>query len=172
MNSAELAGGFLAKVRAQLVDQQERIDHCVRQLNAAQIWKRFDSPQSASIGNLVLHIAGHVDERVSIALDYDPVSPRDRNAEFETYSCSLEQLFEFAALRLGRAAGHLALWPSRLPALDDCRGYFVLGRPRSQHVLGILIDVVVHTAGHTQEIVRLTRMQLGDDYRFFEREQG
>jgi hypothetical protein len=138
---------------------RDRIRHCLGQLTDGQVWHR-SRPELNSIGNLVLHLSGNLRQWVVAGVGGGP-DARDRPAEFaERGPIPRDEL----VLRLDGAVEEAVRVLSgvdarRLTEVRRIQGFDVTG-------VGAIFDSVPHFRGHTQEIVHMTRLQLGDAYRF------
>jgi hypothetical protein len=150
---------FLAQVRRRLTACHERIGHCLGQLDDAQVgWRPHASMNS--IANIVLHLCGNLRQWIVSGVD-GTADVRDRPAEFaERRPISRDELLRRLALAVAEAADTLSrvsdrqlLEPRRVQGFDET-------------VLSALFDSLSHLAGHTQEVVYITRLQLGDAYRY------
>lgn len=144
----------------QLLDQAlSRIDHCVSQLDDQQVWCR-PGPGQNSIGNLLLHLAGNLQQW---AVEGIPQlsGNRQREAEFAADgTVSGEQLLSRLRLTVQAAAAVIEQIPDQQwTAERHIQGFQVT-------VLGALMHTVPHFVGHTHQIVQLARMQLGSNYRY------
>ena len=135
-----------------------RIEHCVNQLTAAQVWAR--PPQGTNaVGNLLLHLAGNLRQMVVSNLTGAP-DARDRPAEFtRTGVPAGELLVDLArAVQAARdalaAASDARLCEQRRAGPFDWTG------------IQAVVRSVAHFRGHTQEIIHITRTILGDGYEF------
>lgn len=156
---------FLDEARVQLNQCHQKIRHCVGQLSDEQLWHRAGE-QFNSIANLVLHLTGNVGQRFLSVVGGEP-DDRDRDAEFAQRgpipkTVLLERLDDV----VGRADALLAALGPEL--LTEMRRYRMLRGEVQGSVLTVILQTLVHVAGHTQEIVALTRLQLPDAYRFME----
>src|SRR6266481_6556559 len=151
---------FIARSRYHLSqDFLPKIERCLEILNDEQIWWRAN-PQSNSIGNLILHLSGNVRQWIVSGLG-GAADSRDRPAEFsepgpipkEELLRKLEAVVDEARAVLARQTARQLLEARRI------QGFDVSG-------LAAIFDSVPHFRGHTQEIVGLTRLRLGDAYRF------
>ena len=136
-----------------------RIKHCLGQLSDEQVWWRPHESMN-STGNLILHLNGNVRQWIVAGLGNAP-DVRNRPQEFlERSTISKGQLIAQLEGTISEAKVVL----SRMTA-DD-----VLELRRVQgfdvNAFGVIFDCVPHFKGHTQEIVCLTRWQLGDAYEF------
>ena len=136
-----------------------RIEHATRQLDDAQIWYRHDEAMN-SIGNLLLHLCGNLRQWIICGIG-GVVDQRDRPAEFtqrvaiprEDLLRGLRATVDEAKEVLAQAETTSMLQPRRV------QGFDVTG-------WGAVFSSVPHFQGHTQEIVAMTRMQLGKAYQF------
>ncbi len=117
-----------------------------------------------SIGNLLLHLTGNLRQRFGSVIGGEP-DDRDRPSEFtrreQIPKMELVGRFEEAARRTDEILAGLT--PGRLG--ETCR-YEVLAGPIEKSVLGVVSQTLAHLGGHAQEILHLTRTQLGDGYAF------
>jgi hypothetical protein len=156
---ANVGQAYLAQGRRRLAACLARIKHCLDQLDDAQVWWRPREPLN-SIGNLLLHLCGNLRQWVVAGVTGAP-DARDRPGEFaERGAIPKAELLrrleavaaEADAVLAGVTAAQL-LEPRRIQGFDET-------------VLSALFDSLSHLSGHTQEIVYITRLQLGDAYRF------
>ena len=154
---------FVVEARRQLDASVGLIRHCLDQLDDSQVWWRPREDMN-SVGNLLLHLGGNLKQRFGSVIGGEP-DVRDRFGEFTERNPipkgDLLRWFEEAA---GRADEILArLTPERLG--ETCR-YELLAGTKEKSVLGVVIQALTHLSGHAQEILHLTRMQLGNSYKF------
>ncbi len=156
---ANVAEHYLAEARQRLNESVRKIRHCVAQLTQEQIWWR-PRPEMNSIANLILHVCGNVGQWIVAGVGGGP-DRRDRPREFAERGPiakselvdRLEQTRRQAEQVLERTPGARLLQRLRIQGFDvTC--------------LGAILDSLTHLQGHAQEIVCLTRMQLGDAYVF------
>jgi hypothetical protein len=160
MTADDLAAAVGREAANELASALSKIKHCLSQLNEEQVWCR-SQPSLNSIGNLTLHLCGNLRQWVVAGLG-DAADVRDRPAEFaELGPISKEELLQAldavvgeAKEVLGRLTTRQLLEPRRI------QGFDVTG-------LAAIFDTVPHFRGHTQEIAHITRLQLGDAYKFF-----
>jgi hypothetical protein len=155
----DVGRAFLAEARRKLSDRHERIRHCLSQLDDAQVWWRpAESMNSAA--NLVLHLCGNLRQwlvaGVGGAADF-----RDRPREFaERGPIPRDELLRRLAAVVAQADTVLAGFDeSRLLEARRIQGF-------DETVLSAVFDCLTHLSGHAQEIVYVTRLQLGEAYRF------
>jgi hypothetical protein len=137
----------------------DRIKHCLGQLDDEQVWWR-SQPSLNSIGNLILHLCGNVRQWIVAGVG-GASDNRNRPAEFaERGLIPKDELVRRLESVVAEAKQALAFVTARqLVDVHRIQGSNVTG-------LAAIFDSVPHFRGHTQEIVHITRLQLGDAYRF------
>lgn len=155
----EVAHAVGKEASRELAQALERIKHCVGQLTDEQVWWRPDATRN-SIANLMLHLCGNVRQHLIAGLA-GLVDQRDRPQEFLDRSKRpkaelLRQLEETVSDACKMMEG--------LSAAELLRLREVQGKNRTG--LESIFTSVAHFRGHTQEIIHMTRTQLGKDYRF------
>jgi uncharacterized damage-inducible protein DinB len=137
----------------------DRIKHCLDQLNDEQLWWRPE-PSMNSIGNLILHLCGNVRQWIVAGLG-GAADVRNRPAEFAERGPmpKRELLRQLEATVADSKRVLTGLTAEQLLRIRRIQGWDVTG-------LTAIFDSVPHFRGHTQEIVHMTRSQLGDAYRF------
>jgi hypothetical protein len=161
--STSIGNDFLAQAREQLAASHQLIRHCAAQLNDDQLWWRPRESQN-SIGNLLLHVTGNLRDRL-VALVGGQPSERDRNQEFAERSTIAKDVL-MARLESVVAECDRVLADLAVPQLLEPRSYDGLNRRFDLDVLAVIFRTLLHVAGHAQEIVFMTRLQLGDAYQF------
>ena len=159
MTAGELTTAVGTEAANELASALAKINHGLGQLTDEQVWWR-SRPSLNSIGNLILHLCGNLRQWVVAGLS-GAVDSRDRPAEFaergpipkEELLRKLEAVVEEARAVLARQTARQLLEARRI------QGFDVAG-------LAAIFDSVPHFRGHTQEIVSMTRLQLGDAYQF------
>jgi hypothetical protein len=157
------------ELAAELTQGLDRIRHCIGQLSDEQLWWR-PSEHMNSIGNLMLHLAGNLRQWIVCGVG-GAKDVRRRQQEFDERGPIPEtELWKKLESTVAEASAALAV-----PSVDDwqrvrrIQGFEVTGFAAALHS-------VAHFRGHQQEIVNLTRTQLGQNYRFAfvpqTREQG
>jgi hypothetical protein len=159
MTADILAAAVGTEAANELASALNRIKHCLAQLTDEQVWCR-SRPSLNSIGNLILHLCGNVRQWIVAGLG-GAADSRDRPGEFaergllpkEELVRKLEAVVDEARAVLARQTAQQLLEVRRI------QGFDVTG-------LAAIFDSVPHFRGHTQEIVSMTRWQLGDAYTF------
>jgi hypothetical protein len=159
MTADELAAAVGTAAAHELESALDRIKHCLGQLNDEQVWRR-SRPGLNSIGNLILHLCGNLRQWIVSGIG-GAADVRNRPAEFaEGGPIPKEELRRTLEAAVAEAKRVLAGVDARqLVELRRIQGFDVTG-------LTAIFDSVPHFRGHTQEIVHMTRLQLGDAYRF------
>src|SRR5262245_27588670 len=112
------------------------------------------------IGNIILHLCGNMRQWIIAGVTQAP-DTRNRPKEFaERHQIPkaellrrLTEVVNEAEELLTRITDSQLLEPRRIQGFDET-------------ILSALFDSLTHLQGHTQEIVYITRLQLGDAYRF------
>jgi hypothetical protein len=159
MTAADLAGAVGTEAAKELSSALDRIKHCLGQLSDEQVWWR-SQPGLNSIGNLILHLCGNLRQWIVAGLG-KASDIRDRPAEFaergpipkDELVRKLEAVVRECKEVLRRQSAQ------QLLEVRCIQGFNVTG-------LAAIFDSVPHFRGHTQEIVYMTRLQLGDAYQF------
>ena len=136
-----------------------RIEHCLSQLTDEQTWWR-PLPDMNAIGNLVLHLAGNVEQLIVSVVGGKPDN-RNRPAEFAARG-SIPKAELLARLKTSVENARQTI--SGVQAVELCR----VRRFRDSDWTGMqaIVRSVAHFRGHTQEIIHQTRTILGERYQF------
>jgi hypothetical protein len=159
MTADDLAAAVGAAAAHEMASALKRIKHCLGQLSDEQIWWRAH-PSLNSIGNLILHLCGNVRQWIVAGVG-GAADNRNRPAEFaQRDSIPRDELLRRLETLVADAQRTLTSVTGRqLVDLRRIQGFEVTG-------LAAIFDSVPHFRGHTQEIVYMTRLQLGDAYKF------
>ena len=159
MTADELAALVGTAAAHELDSALARIKHCLTQLNDEQVWRR-SQPHLNSIGKLILHLCGNLRQWIVAGIG-GASDVRNRPAEFaERGPISKEELLGRLETAVEEAKRVLASVSARqLAQVRRIQGFEVNGS-------AAIFDSVPHFRGHTQEIVHITRLQLGDAYTF------
>lgn len=136
-----------------------RIVHCVAQLTDQQVWLRPHKEMN-SIGNLLLHLAGNVGQLLVSGVGGEP-DTRDRPAEFAARGpIPKADLLDRLTGVVNRAKAAVAT------ASDTVLCQPIPIKRFDWTGLQAVIRCVAHFRGHTQEIIHMTRVLLGEQYQF------
>lgn len=161
MNTAEeITRAVLEEAAHCLNECLARIRHCVDQLTDEQVWWRPRESMN-SIGNLLLHLSGNLRQWIVSGIG-GASDVRDRPAEFAARGpTSRTQLLAQLQATVDEALAVLArTGPAAMSPVRRIQGFDLTG-------WGAVFSSIPHFQGHTQEIICLTRMQLGRAYRFY-----
>ena len=158
MTADEWAAAVGTAAAHEMTNALNRIKHCLGQLSDDQIWWR-SHPAMNSVGNLILHLCGNVRQWIIAGLGGGP-DTRNRPVEFsergpipkDELLRRLEAVVAEAKNVLERQSARKLVEPRRIQGAD------ITG-------LQAIFNSVPHFRGHTQEIIHITRLQLGDAYR-------
>lgn len=151
--------GFLADAKGTLRGCLERIDHCVKQLSEEQVWWR-PNPKMNAIGNLILHLAGNLGQWIVSGVGGKP-DHRQRQAEFDQRDpIPKAELMSRLSKVIGEAEEAVQKQTdAELLRVRPVQHYQTTG-------LTAIFHAVCHLEGHAQEIIYITRMILGEKYKF------
>jgi hypothetical protein len=159
VHKSAVGQAYIAETRRRLAACHEKIKKCVGQLNDEQIWWRPHESMN-SIANILLHLCGNVRQWIVCGIRRTP-DLRNRPAEFAERQRlpksdllrRLEDVVADADAALSTVSATQLLEPRRIQGFDES-------------VLSAIFDSVAHFNGHTQEIIYITRWQLGDAYQY------
>jgi uncharacterized damage-inducible protein DinB len=158
-DNSNVGRAYLAAGRRKLAYCHERITHCLNQLDDARVWWR---PQEGmnSVANIVLHLCGNLRQWIVSGVGGAP-DVRDRPAEFaERGSFPRAELQRRLDAVVAEADAVLAGTDEAV--LLDARTV----QGFAETVLSAIFDTLAHLNGHMQEIVYITRLLLGERYKF------
>jgi len=153
------ADAFIAESRQTLDSAQRKIVHCLDQLTDDDLhWRPF--PSANSLQMIVLHLCGNVRQWIMHGVG-EQEDVRNRPQEFA------EQPPLAKAELLTRLSQTVADADAVLSEFDNRR----LTEPRNvqgfdSNLLSVIYDCVSHFVGHTHQIVYITRLRVGDSYRY------
>ena len=155
--SHELSHAVASAARQTLADALGKIEHCVGQLSEDQLWWR-PRPEMNSIANLMLHLTGNVRQYI-IAGAGGAKDLRNRPAEFADRShrpkhellAKLKSTADEADKVISRVTEEQLVSTRRIQGWDLT-------------ITEAIFGCISHFCGHTQEIIHMTREQLGESY--------
>lgn len=154
-----IGAAYLTEARASLKGSLAKIAHCLDQLDEPDLqWRPHASHNSMQ--TILLHLAGNIRQWIIAGVGDQP-DTRDRPAEFAPREpiAKAELLGQLEQTLTEADAVLAACDPGAL--LDEIR---VQGFQTTR--LAAVFDSVSHFVGHTHQIVYITRLRLGDNYRF------
>ena len=153
----DVAIGFLVESRKTLLGSLQRIEHCVQQLTDEDVWWRPHQDMNA-VGNLLLHLCGNITQWILAGVG-GQVDTRQRQQEFD-HRDPIPKTELLARIR--RVVG------DAVALIDQQNASTLLQQRFIQQYQTTILTAVYHAAshmeGHSQEIVYITRMRLGDRY--------
>jgi hypothetical protein len=154
-----VGAAFLAEGREHLAKHLAKIRHCLDQLDDEQVWWRPHESMN-SIANILLHLGGNMQQWIVAGIGGEP-DVRRRPQEFsERGPIPKSELLRRLQEVSSRVHAVLAATPeAELLRHRRIQGFDVTG-------LSAIFDSLAHLNGHTQEIIYITRLQLGDRYQF------
>ena len=160
MDNEDIRTLFLSFARKRLMeDYWPRMQACVSSLTEDQLWWR-PNDASNSVGNLLLHLDGNLNQWIVSAFDRTADS-RNRPAEFsERGGPSREVLLDRLGTTLRRVDGILA----RLTEEDLRRTYAIQGD--TVNGLHAVFRVTEHFALHYGQVAYITKSLAGRDLGF------
>jgi hypothetical protein len=162
MSADQLPDIFIAAARKTLSEGMHKLEHCAAQLSEEQFWWR-PRPEMNSIANLMLHLSGNLRQWVIAGIG-GAADTRNRPAEFSDDSRRPKaQIIERLRLTVNEADQVLAkLRADELISPRRIQGF------GSSHdtVTRAISHTISHFRGHVQEIIHMTREQLGEKYTF------
>jgi hypothetical protein len=150
---------FKAESRKNLRRNVEKILHCLSQLSDNDVnWRPF--PAANSIANIVTHLCGNVGQWIVSGVTGAP-DRRDRPGEFardlrvgrDTLVEILKATHESADAAIAGVTQQTILAPRIIQGYDET-------------VLSAIYHAISHFEGHTHQVVYITRLRLGDRYKF------
>jgi uncharacterized damage-inducible protein DinB len=132
---------------------------CLGKLTEEQIWRR-DHANENTIGNLVLHLCGNVQQWIGYSIGGD-ADTRDRPAEFSATHLSRPELERKFDATIAHALAILRKLPPR--ELDKV----VQTQNGQSTVLEAVYQVVGHFQQHTGQIIFATKQMTGEDLRIY-----
>ncbi len=158
-NDMNIAKTFVSESIGLLDASMAKIEHCAAQMSDEQIWWRPESSIN-SVGNLLLHLAGNL-QQWGVAGVSQQSDDRDRDSEFaQREIIPADKLLDLLRQTVARAKSIFEpLDESSLQEQREIQGF-------ETTVLGAIHHTCSHFVGHTHQIIMLTRLQLGDQYKF------
>lgn len=159
MNSKSTSHKF-CELSVELLDQSMvKIRHCLEQLSGDQVWWR-PQPSINSVGNLCLHLDGNL-RQWGIVPFSEADDERDRESEFssEAKIPAADLLLQLEKTVDESKQIWEGLSEEKLQQPVNIQGFDVTFMHAISHTSS-------HFVGHAHQIIMLTRIKLGDGYRF------
>jgi hypothetical protein len=159
VGSSEVCGLFLGAMRETLLEGMRKIEHCVGQLSDEQVWWRPRGEMN-SIANLMLHLSGNLRQWIVSGVG-GAEDVRNRPTEFSDRSGRRkEEVVGILKKTVAEADGVLGkLTPLQFVSARRIQGH-------DETVISAIAHTIPHFRGHVQEIIHMTREQIGEKYRF------
>jgi hypothetical protein len=154
-----VAAAFIAPIRETLLEGMHKIEHCVGQLNDQRLWWR-PRPEMNSIANLMLHLSGNLRQWIVSGVG-GAADIRNRPLEFSDRSNrTREELIAILKKTVMESDAALArVTPAHLLSHRRIQGF-------DKTAAAAIVQAIPHFRGHVQEIIHMTREQIGEKYRF------
>lgn len=154
-----VGGAFINEARQTLAGAMKKIENCLDQLDDDDLgWRQHEAHNS--LQNILLHLCGNVRQWIVHGVGGAP-DVRERPNEFaDRRPLTKAELLARLRETLEEADHILATFQhDRLLDARRIQGF-------DTTVLAAIFDSVSHFVGHTHQIVFITRLRLGDAYRF------
>jgi uncharacterized damage-inducible protein DinB len=150
-NATELSKALIDNILRYLIDENfPRVIKCLQMLNEEEIWYRPNS-QSNSIGNLVLHLNGNLNQWI---LDYIGGKPfeRNRQLEFDAEKTHSKEEFILMVTNLSKELR------SCIQLVTSEKLLSILPIQNQQETgISVLIHITEHFSFHTGQITYITK---------------
>jgi hypothetical protein len=157
-NNHSIGHAYIAAGRRRFAACVDRIKHCLGQLDDSQVWWRPHEAMN-SIANIILHLCGNLRQWIVSGVGGAP-DIRNRPSEFSERlpipKAELTRRLDEMAAEVDRVLA--AVTDEKLLKIRRIQGF-------EETVLSAIFETLAHFNGHTQEIVYITRLKLGDTYR-------
>ncbi|HVO75160.1 MAG TPA: DUF1572 family protein [Ignavibacteriaceae bacterium] len=156
----ELGKSFLEESKYRLESSFIRIFHCLDQLNERQIWWKPDERMN-SAGILIKHICGNLKQWTIIQMNGSE-DHRKRDEEFkdEKKLSKAELINLLKGINKDFISAAENFNPARLSEPKSIQGYKVT-------IMTAVFRSMTHLEGHVGQIIMLTRLQLGEQYKIY-----
>jgi hypothetical protein len=151
---------FLNQSSRRFAESFGRIRHAVNQLGGGDIWRR-PSETSNSIGIIVQHLTGNLNQWICSALGGDP-DTRKRFLEFSTESFADKKEMMSGFEELGSRVLQII---GALPAASLLDAKRIQGR--EENTLSAIYKACTHLEIHAGQIMYIAKLILGDKYTEF-----
>lgn len=151
---------FLSECKLRIESSFQRLYHCLEQLDEQKIWW-LPNDKMNSIGMLITHICGSFRQWTITNINNEE-DIRDRPSEFlnESTIPKEELIKNTSKLKSDFLAAIKNLDATQLTEQKRIQGYDVT-------LMSALFRALSHLEGHIGQIMLLTRIQIGDNYKVF-----
>ena len=141
-------------------ENEDKIIKCFTHLDETDIWSK-PNRSSNSIGNIILHLCGNINQYIVSALGETPDS-RNRDSEFSTQGGLAKNELLEKFLKTTTKAKEIIMTLSVEKALrkKQVQAYHLSG-------LGIILHVVEHLSYHCGQIVYYIKLKYDRDMEFY-----
>ena len=152
---------FLDYSIRKLAQGQGRVEECLALLSEQQVWTRGGANEN-TIGNLVLHLCGNIQQWVISGVGGAPQT-RDRDAEFAASGgLRIPELQTLLRHTVEQGVAVIQdVQAERLTETIQVQKYEI-------KVLEAIYHVVEHFSGHAGQIIFMTKMLTGQDLGFYQ----
>lgn len=156
----QIGAAFLTETAYRLKQSFRRIYHCLDQLDDQDIWWR-PNDQMNSIGNLILHLNGNLSQWILHGLGGQE-DVRDRPSEFDTQGTLTGSELKSLLIDLEHKIEETlkGFDPSHLLRYRRIQGF-------DKQLLSAAYGTMCHLEGHTGQIMYITRIRKGADYKLY-----
>jgi uncharacterized damage-inducible protein DinB len=158
-NATQLHNAFIDNIVRYLIDENfPRVINCLEMLNEEEIWYRPNS-NSNSVGNLVLHLNGNLNQWI---LDYLGEKPFVRNRQFEAEKTHSKEALILMITNLKEALR------TCIQFLTTHKLLGMLPLQNQQETgISVLIHITEHFSYHTGQIAYLTKWLKDEQTNFY-----
>lgn len=153
-----IAEEFIKECNARIESSSNRLIHCIEQLNENNIWWKPNTKMN-SIGMLIIHICGSFRQWAITSINNEE-DIRHRPDEFsnETQFTKSELIEKIITLKTDFCKAINKIDVSQLTEKRVVQGF-------DTTIIRAVFRALTHLEGHIGQIVLLTRIQSGDNYK-------
>ena len=155
----EIGKAFIQSARQTLGDCRKKIEHCLAQISEEDLWWRpFEAENS--IANILLHLCGNIGQWIVSGVGGAPdirVRPEEFAARGGLTKAQLQQRLADTVAKADHALAELPM--DQLLKVRHVQHWDVTA-------LDAIFHATSHFEGHTHQIVYITRLRIGDRYKF------
>ena len=155
---------LIKEIRRRLISESlPRLQKCLSELTEEEVWRR-PNENSNSVGNLILHLTGNVNQWIVSTLGGEPDN-RKRQQEFDEQGpIATEKILGDLQIVMTNADKVIStLKPEELTQIKNVQG-------DSETVMAILIHVTEHFSYHTGQVSYIAKAQKNLDLNYYKDE--